>query len=137
MTEWHLKLNNANLKTIAISKHMLLPAIPPGVTDNSATMTCIGCIGGKTAKRPHRRTTHDAEKGHSISSDVCRPIKPTSDSNSYYFLTTNDTWKRYIWVHRIKNLAQVPHAIITAIDHVATENGHHPICSSQVTPRNI
>ena len=127
MHEWHLKLNHMHPKTIAhMSKHQLLPGLPPGLKDHSATMTCSGCIDGKTAKRPHRRTTHDTIRGDSLSSDVCGPIKPTSTHNANYFLTVIDTKTRYIWVHCINNRAQVPHTIINAIDQVATENGQQP-----------
>ena len=92
MSEWHLKLNHANPKTIAhMSKHRLLPALPQGLSDTSATITCSGCIHGKTARRPRKRTTHDADKGRSLSSDVCGPIKPTSPHNANYFLTVIDT----------------------------------------------
>ena len=89
-------------------------------------MTCTGCIHGKTATRPHKRTVHKANIGESLSSDVCGPIHPTSKHDSRYFLTVIDMHTRYIWVFCLNNRVQVPHTIIQAIDRIATENGEQP-----------
>ena len=123
MHEWHLRLGHAHPKTIAImSKNGLLPPLPRGLTDNSAQITCSGCIDGKTTTRPHRRTTHNTRRGNSLSSDVCGPIKPISTHNANYFLTVIDTATRYIWVYCLTNRAQVPTTIINAIEHIAAQN---------------
>lgn len=123
MKEWNLKLNHTHPKTIALmSKKHPLPEIPTGLKDNSPTNTCRGFINGNTASCPHKRTSHDAASGSSLSSDICGPIEPTFKHNSNYFLTLIETRTRYLRVHCLTYQAKVPHTIVEAIDHVAAEN---------------
>ena len=120
-------MGHAHPKTLGImSRSELLPPLPRGLKDNSSTITCSGCVNGKTTTRPHRRTTHTAGKVERLSSEVCGPIKPTSTHNANYFLTLIDTNTRYIWVYCLHNRAQVPQTIIDAIEHTAAQVNQYP-----------
>ena len=120
-------MGHAHPKTLAIMpRRGLPPPLPRGLKDTSSHITCSECINGKTTTRPHRRTTHTSGKGESLLSGVCGPIKPTSTHSANYFLTLIDTATRYIRVYCLHNRSQVPHTLIDAIEHTATQTQQYP-----------
>lgn len=127
LADWHLRLGHLHPRTISImAKHKLLPNIPPALQHNPPKLKCTGCIEGKTTTSPHPRTQHLYNKGQSLPSDVCGPIKPTSCTNKNYFITLIDTATRYAWIHFLNNRSQVPNTITNAIQYVANQMGHYP-----------
>ena len=71
---------------------------PPELAGPAPTITCSGCLHGKTKRAPHRASYLQAAPGEIISSDFCGPFSPTSLLGNRYFISILDSATKYVFV---------------------------------------
>ncbi|CAJ2634874.1 unnamed protein product [Trifolium pratense] len=104
---WHLRYGHLNYKGLSVlTKKEMVKGLPVLQETNK---TCKDCIVGRQHRNyiPKNANWRASEKLQLVHSDICGPIKPTSNGGSRYLITFTDDFSRKTWSYVLTEKANV------------------------------
>lgn len=104
---WHKRLGHLNFQSLQQLHQKNMVVGLPSITEKSEV--CEGCALGKHHRDsfPKGKALRATAPLELIHSDVCGPMKTTTDGGNRYFLTFIDDFSRMTWVYFLRQKSEV------------------------------
>lgn len=120
---WHRRFGHLNFRDLHTMKKNL-DVMGMDFKDFDATPDCTACLTAKLPRQPFSRSENrSSEKLQIIYTDLCGPMRTTSNGGARYFMTITDDYSRWGDVYFLKSKDEVPSRIIEFIEKAEWQTG--------------
>ncbi|KMQ88628.1 retrovirus-related pol polyprotein from transposon tnt 1-94 [Lasius niger] len=120
---WHGRFGHLNFRDLHTMKKNL-DVIGMDFKDLNTTPDCKTCLTAKSPRQPFpKRENRSSEKLQIIHTDLCGPMRTTSNGGAKYFMTITDDYSRWGDVYFLKGKDEVPSKMIEFIEKAERQTG--------------